>query len=207
MSSRSRMNWVAIISLAVIVACIISLAIFVPQFASVVANATSNADSSAAQVVSSVTPTASAALIQARAVLARVRDEIIPREGQTTDYGVTFSDAGYQTLIQWNEELHVEPNYANAFESLDLILPCCEWRKPSRDEQTNCACGHHQALEGLAKKLLSEGRSRDAVQRQVTLWNQYLFPKEALSAEMERRAELDPEIKTALEELRAHGEC
>ncbi len=207
MSSRSRMNWVAVISLAAIMTCIIALAIFVPQFASVVANATPSDNSSAAQVVPSVTPTASAALIQARAVLARVRDEIIPSEGLATDYGVTFSDAGYQTLIQWNDELHVEPNYADAFESLDLILPCCEWRKPSRDEQTNCACGHHQALEGLAKKLLSEGRNRDAVQRQVTLWNRYLFPKEALSAEMERRAELDPEIKNALEELKAHGEC
>ena len=145
--------------------------------------------------------------VKAGAVLARVRDEVIPREGQATNYGVTFSDAGYQTLIKWNEDFKVEPRYADAFESLDLILPCCDWRKPSREEKTNCACGHHQALEGLAKKLLSEGWNRDAEQREVSAWNRYLFPKEALGAEMEKRAQLDPEIKAALEELKARGEC
>ncbi len=37
-----------------------------------------------------------------------------------------FSDAGYKTLIQWNED-KVEARYADAFESLNLSLPCYEW--------------------------------------------------------------------------------
>ncbi len=207
MASHPRLNWVTIISLAIVVACIIALVILVPQFISVVAVVTSSNGSSPARAVPAVTPTASPALIQARAVLARVGDEIIPREGLATDYGVTFSDAGYQTLMKWNADSKVESRYADAFEALDLILPCCDWRKPNRDEKTNCACGHHQALEGLAKKLLSEDWNRDAVQREVSSWTRYLFPKEALGVEMERRAQLDPEMKAALEELKARGEC
>lgn len=159
------------------------------------------------QAAATVTPTASTALEKARALVARVRDEAIPREGLETDYGISFSQEGYETLIQWNEDYKVEARYAEIFESLDLRLPCCGWSKPSRDEKTNCACGHHQALEGLAKKLLADGQSVATVQGEVSRWARYMFPKEALAVEMERRAEFDPEIKDALEELKARGEC
>lgn len=160
-----------------------------------------------ATVTPMVTPTASTAKEKARALVARVRDEVIPRESLATDYGVSFSQQGYETLIQWNEEHEVEPRYADAFESLDLRLPCCGWSKPSRDEKADCACGHHQALEGLAEKLLADGQSSAMLQGEVNRWARYTFPKEALAAELERRAELDPEIKDALEELKALGEC
>lgn len=162
---------------------------------------------SVGQTAPAPTLTASPALQNARAVLAWLRDEVIPREGETTEYGVKFDQAGYQTLIQWNQDFKVEASYAIAFESLDLRLPCCDWSMPSRNEKTNCGCGHHQALEGLSKRLLSAGWNRDTVQREATKWNRYLYPKEALRAEMEKRAQLDPEIKTALEELKARGEC
>jgi hypothetical protein len=153
------------------------------------------------------TPTSTVALEKARAILARVRDEVIPRDGVVTDYGVSFSEVGYTTLIQWNEEVKVDARYADAFESLDLRLPCCDWAQPSRDEKANCACGHHQALEGLAKKLLADERPGAVVQVEVSRWARYMYPKEALAAEMEKRAQLDPEIKAALEELKARGEC
>ncbi len=159
------------------------------------------------QAAATITPTPSSALEKARALLARVRDEVIPRDGLATDYGLSFSQEGYKTLIQWNEEVKVEERYADAFEALDLRLPCCDWAKPSRDEKANCACGHHQALEGLAKKLLADGRPRAAVQVEISRWARYMYPKEALAAEMEKRAQLDPEIKAALEELKARGEC
>ncbi len=208
MPSRSRTNWVTIISLSIIVASIIALVVLIPQFVSiVVALSTPVSSSTPVESADAVTATPSPALIKARAVLARVQDEIVPREGQTTDYGIAFTDTGYNTLMQWNQDFKVEAGYADAFESLDLQLPCCDWSQPSRNEEKNCRCGHHQALEGLSKKLLDEGRSRDAVQREATLWNRYLFPKEAVRAEMEKRAQLDPEMKAALEELKARGEC
>lgn len=208
MPSHARMNWVTVISLSVIVASIVALVVLIPQLVSiVVALSTPVSTVTSLESLDAETATPSPALIKARAVLARVRDEIIPREGQATQYGVTFSDVGYQTLTQWNADFKVEARYADAFESLDLRLPCCDWSQPSRIEEKNCRCGHHQAIEGLSKKLLSDGWSRDAAQREVTLWNRYLFPKEAVRAEMEKRAQLDPETKAALEELKARGEC
>ncbi len=123
------------------------------------------------------TPTPSTAWGEAQALIARWQKQLIPRNGQTQDYGAALTDEGYQTLLQWNNELKVEASYADAFESLDMRLPCCDWSKPSRDEKTNCGCGHHQALEGLSKKLLSEGWAREAVQHEVTRWSDYFFPK------------------------------
>ncbi len=123
------------------------------------------------------TPTPSTAWGEAQALVARLQKQLISHEGQMQDYGVPLNDAGYQTLLQWNNDLRVEASYADAFESLDMRLPCCDWTKPSRDEKTNCGCGHHQALEGLSKKLLSEGWTHEAVQREVTRWSDYFFPE------------------------------
>ncbi|MBI5030321.1 MAG: hypothetical protein HZB51_07325 [Chloroflexi bacterium] len=178
----------------------------IPQFIATI-SAISDLPPSSAAPLPSVIPTASPELVRARAVLARVREEIIPREGQSTNYGVTFSDAGYETLIKWNEQIKVDAHCANGYESLNLLLPCCDWAMPSRDEEKNCACGHHQALEGLSKKLLHDGWDSHATQSEVTKWTRFLFPVEALTQEMERRAQLDPEIKQALDELIARGEC
>ncbi len=110
-------------------------------------------------------------------MISRLQKELIIHETQTQDYGAPLNDAGYQTLLQWNNDLKVEANYAYAFESLDMRLPCCDWAKPSRDEKTNCRCGHRQALEGLSKKLLREVWTREAVQREVTRRSDYFFPK------------------------------
>ena len=98
MSNRTQPKWTTIIALSVIVASLIALAMLAPQLIALIVTI-----SNPAAIVTEQTPpinTPSPALIQARAVLARVRDEIIPHEGQVTSYGVTFSDAGYQTLIQ-----------------------------------------------------------------------------------------------------------
>lgn len=202
MPSRSQANATVAFLVALVLIALISGIMLIPTVV-----ATLQPGRGVSEAASTVTPTTSPALEKARAILARLRDDVIPREGLGTDYGVTFSDAGYETLIEWNADLKVEARDAGAFESLDLMLPCCDWSKPSRNEESNCACGHHQALEGLAKKLLSEGRALVAVQREVTEWSRYLYPKEALAAEMEKRAQLDPEIKAALEELKARGEC
>ena len=206
MPTRTQIKWTTMMALSVIFLSLLALVMLVPQFIATI-SAVANLPSNTAAPPPSVTPTARPELIRARAVLARVRDEIIPRDGQTTNYGVTFSDVGYETLIQWNEQVKVDAHCAAGFESLSLLLPCCDWETPSRDEEKNCACGHHQALEGLSKKLLHDGWDRRAAQFEVTQWTRFLFPVEALTQEMERRAQLDPEIKQALDELKARGEC
>ncbi|MCL4394279.1 MAG: hypothetical protein M1482_05655 [Chloroflexi bacterium] len=208
--SRFHTNWVNVISLGVILVSNIVLVILVPRLVSSLV-VLSTPDASIPELESggavSATPTDSPGMAQARAVLARMRNEIAPREGKSTDYGVTFSDLGYETLVGWNADVELEDRFANAYESLDLLLPCCDWSTPSRDESRNCRCGHHQALEGLSKELLSRGWDSRAVEGEVTLWNRYLFPKEAVRVEMEKRAPLDPDVNAALEELKARGEC
>lgn len=212
MLNRPRQNLIALVLFALALVFILADVMLVPQLlgsapVAQVARVTSAPAVQNVNVTPVPTTTPSAALLQARAVLARVRDEVVPREGTGTKYGMTFSNAGYETLMKWNQDFKVEARYADAFESLNLFLPCCDWRTPSRNEEKNCACGHHQALEGLSKKLLSDGWDSRAVQREVTQWTHYLFPKETVRAEMEKRAQLDAEMKAALEELKARGEC
>ena len=146
-------------------------------------------------------------LSEAERILEQVRREIIPEEGSPTGYGITFSEAGYQTLVAKNRTLSVPPERADDFEGLDMSLPCCPFQNPSADEAKNCPCEHHQALYGLAKWLLGEDYPQDRVQEEVARWSRYLFPKEALQAEMERRGQVDPKVKAALEELKAKGKC
>lgn len=140
-------------------------------------------------------------------ILARVKAEVIPAENTPTRYGVAFNAAGYETMLTWKDRYSVHPSQASDFEALNVTLPCCAFNTPSADESKNCGCGHHQAVYGLAKKLLADGYSRAETQTEIAQWVAYLFPQETMKAEMERRALTDPVINQALQELKEKGEC
>lgn len=144
---------------------------------------------------------------EALQILAQVQAEVIPAENSPTSYGVAFNAAGYAALLAWNESLKPRPQWADNYETTDIVLPCCGARHPFRDETQNCGCGHHQALYGVTKFLLKAGYSTEATQDEVDRWKAYMFPKETLKAEMERRALTDPAVKRALDELKERGEC
>ena len=208
--SRFHARWVTVVSLAVIAISSVMLAILVPQLiASIIALSTPVESYPEYRIVRTApaTPTDSPAMVLARAVVDRLRAEVVPPEGQATEYGVTFSESGYATLRQWNADIELQGGVARAYQTLDLLLPCCDWSMPTNDETRDCRCGHHQAVEGLSKELLSRGWNSRAIEGQVTLWNRYLLPQEAVRIEMEKRAPLDPEIDAALQELKARGEC
>ena len=140
-------------------------------------------------------------------VLESVRRELIPDEGLATGYGPEFSTEGYQELIEWNEAIRPVPRWAAAYVGLDVTLPCCGVAHPFADESKNCACGHHQAIYGLAKRLLHTGYPPAAAQVEIGRWRAFLFPRETLQTEMARRALTDPAVRQALEELRERGIC
>ncbi len=145
---------------------------------------------------------------QALAILEQVHHEVIPAEGTSTAYGIAFTTAGYETLLQHQTQMRVPPGREADFEALDLALPCCDFRRASAlDENQNCACGHHLALYGLSKHLLSQDYTPARAQQEISQWHHYLYPQESLRAEMERRAKLDPVIEAALKELKAKGQC
>ena len=140
-------------------------------------------------------------------ILDDVRKELIPTEGSSTDYGPSFTLEGYEVLRQWNVVLRPAAVWADDYVRLDIQLPCCEAIHPYEDESQNCGCGHHQALYGLGKRLLQSGARVNEVQAEIGRWRAYLFPRETLQAEMERRALSDPAIRQALDELRQQGVC
>ncbi len=145
--------------------------------------------------------------LTALGILEQVRREIIPAEGSPTSYGVAFNLAGYATLSEWGRSYVVASAWAGDFEALDFTLPCCAFTQASADESRNCACGHHVALYGLAKRLLNTGSPRADTQAEIRRWVAYMYPKETLAAEMERRALTDPAIHDALQELKEKGIC
>ncbi len=140
-------------------------------------------------------------------ILDGVRREVIPAEGSPTDYGLRFTPEGYEILRDWNDGIRPDRRWADDYERLDIQLPCCGALHPFEDEAKNCGCGHHQAMYGLAKRLLRNGTRPAAVQDEISRWRAYLFPRETLEAEMERRALDDPAIRQALDELRRQGVC
>ena len=143
----------------------------------------------------------------ARVVLERVRQEIVPAENSSTAYGASFNAEGYETLLSWHTKYQVTKPNAASFESLDLTLPCCAFGHPSADETKNCACGHHQALYGLSKRLLAMGYEQKRAQAEVSRWAAYFFPRESLEAVLSQRAASDPAMREALDELRQKGGC
>jgi len=140
-------------------------------------------------------------------ILESVRLELIPADGSATGYGPSFTAEGYELLRQWNVGIRPKNVWADDYARLDIGLPCCSAAHPYADEAKNCGCGHHQALYGLAKRLLRAGSRPTMVQGEIGRWRAFMFPRETLQAEMERRALEDPAIRQALEELRQQGIC
>jgi len=149
-------------------------------------------------------PTATPSPLQ---ILEGVRQELIPAEGSETGYGPDFSSYGYEMLRQWNTDIRPAAVWVDDYVRLDIRLPCCGAVQPYEDETKNCGCGHHQAIYGLAKRLLKNGDRLPQVQAEIGRWRAFMFPRETLQAEMERRALNDPAIRQALDELRQQGIC
>ena len=140
-------------------------------------------------------------------ILEDLRLELIPVAASATGYGVSFTPEGYEILTQWNAGIRPNSAWAHDYERIDIRLPCCGAIHPNEDETRNCGCGHHQALYGLAKRLLRAGSQPTVVQAEIARWRAFMFPRETLQAEMERRALEDPAIRQALDELRQQGIC
>jgi len=136
-----------------------------------------------------------------------LRSELIPAQDSLTGYGPTFSRAGYEQILEWNGAMAPEMRWADAYEALDIRLPCCDAVHPNRDETRNCGCGHHAALYGVSKSLLHRGFSVAETQTAVDRWKAFFFPKERLLAELRQRTLTDPGYEQALNDLEQQGAC
>ena len=136
-----------------------------------------------------------------------LQKELIPELNSPTGYGPRFNQTGYTELVDWNRSVTPVPSWADAYEAMDITLPCCQAAHPNGDETRNCGCGHHQALYGASKTLLLRGFDPVRVQTELNRWKALFFPKETVLAELERRSLTDPAYKQALDQLKPQGLC
>ncbi len=137
----------------------------------------------------------------------QLRVELIPAVDSPTGYGPSFGRAGYAELLGWNQSISPMEMWAEAYEALDVTLPCCRAAHASRDEMLNCGCGHHAALFGAAKGLLQRGYTAAQAQTEIDRWKAFFFPKERLATELRLRALTDPVYQRAIEDLQEQGLC
>lgn len=94
--------------------------------------------------------------------------------GTTSAYGITYDDAGYQTLLKAAKDVKLDTAGTNTIVDLDILLPCCGVKQLKASG--NCECGHHIAMFGLAKTLAKQGYERAAIQDELNKWKQIFYP-------------------------------
>lgn len=94
--------------------------------------------------------------------------------GQTSDYGITYDDAGYEQLLGMAKSINPTKEQEKVFVGLDILLPCCGVKL--LQASNNCECGHHVAMFGLAKMLAQKDYSREQIQDELNKWKQVFYP-------------------------------
>lgn len=96
--------------------------------------------------------------------------------GETTDYGLTLDENGYAQLLNYDRAISLDSNQMKQYVGLNVHLPqCCDFK--FLQASGNCECGHHIALSGLAKLLISKGYSREQVQQEIDKWKLVFYPE------------------------------
>ncbi len=94
-------------------------------------------------------------------------------QATTSNYGVPFSESGYQQLLSYDNTMRLNSEQMKNYVGLDVEMPCCGFT--TLQATSNCGCGHHIALSGLAKYLISNGYSREQVQSEINTWKDVFF--------------------------------
>lgn len=94
------------------------------------------------------------------------------KEAQNT-YGIPFSEEGYQQLLGYDKTIRLTDPQMKNYVGLDVEMECCGFK--TLQAKGNCQCGHHIALSGLAKYLISKGYTREQVQSEINTWKNVFF--------------------------------
>ncbi|MEK6887649.1 MAG: hypothetical protein AABX14_01760 [Candidatus Aenigmatarchaeota archaeon] len=97
----------------------------------------------------------------------------------TNQYGVPLTQAGYDQLLGYDKSISLDSTQMKSYVGLDVEMPCCGFK--TLQATGNCGCGHHVALSGLAKLLISKGYSRDQVQNEINSWKDVFFGNNAIN--------------------------
>ncbi len=96
-------------------------------------------------------------------------------EGQTSDYGITYDNAGYQQLLSDAKNIALDAEKTKLIVGLNIEIPCCGVK--TLQASGNCECGHHVAMHGLAKLMASKGYAREQIQSELNKWKIVFYPE------------------------------
>lgn len=129
----------------------------------------------------------------------QIYNEVVPKEGSPTDYGLTFSEQGLQTLVDYQlisltgED---QQRYIKIGSSPDTACEyCCGIgeRGALRDDgNIACGCAHNIALAGLIKFLIQQGYTDEQILEEIQRWKAYFFPRGYVIEVLEERG-INPE--------------
>ncbi|MBI4016193.1 MAG: hypothetical protein HY363_00695 [Candidatus Aenigmarchaeota archaeon] len=95
--------------------------------------------------------------------------------GEKSEYGITYDNAGYEQLLAMSNSITLNGGQTQKIVGLDITLPCCGVR--TLQASSNCECGHHVAMFGLAKLMISKEYSREEIQAELDKWKQIFYPE------------------------------
>lgn len=102
-------------------------------------------------------------------------DSPVVGSGEKSEYGITYDNAGYEQLLAVANSITLNSAQTKNIVGLDITLPCCGVR--TLQASGNCECGHHVAMFGLAKLMISKEYGRDQIQAELNKWKQIFYPE------------------------------
>ena len=94
--------------------------------------------------------------------------------GEKSAYGITYDNAGYEQLLDAAKNVKLSSEQTKLIVGFDVQMPCCEFKM--LQASGNCECGHHVALYGLSKLLVSQGYAHEQIQSEINKWKLVFYP-------------------------------
>lgn len=133
-------------------------------------------------------------------IVQQIYDEVVPKERKQTDYSISFSTSGMNTLVGYYRSIELvgdkQEKFINVGTQQDTGCEyCCgigDGQAITIDGKSRCGCAHHLALIGLMKYLVQEGYSNEQILSEIQKWKAYFFPKGYVSEVLQERG-VNPE--------------
>ena len=130
----------------------------------------------------------------------QIYEEVVPKEGEQTDYGITFSTDGMNTLVGYYRSIELTGEERDRFIKIGTQPDtsceyCCgigDGPAITEDGRARCGCAHHLALIGLIKYLVKQGYTDQQILNEIQRWKAYFFPQGYVSEVLQERG-ISPE--------------
>lgn len=133
-------------------------------------------------------------------IVQQIYEEVVPNEGERTEYGITFSADGMNVLVDYYRSIELTGSERERFINIGTQPDtsceyCCgigDGPAITEDGRAKCGCAHHLALIGLMKYLVQQGYADDQIFQEIQRWKAYFFPQGYVSEVLQERG-ISPE--------------